>query len=208
LFHQPSNREQVASLQVPGIQQAPVEIHGHGNPPGGNPGANLKSVPHRCNLREVASEWELTKETIHLPLGRLNGGEHLLPLMGWRFPTKEVPATPSSSASTPTPCPPSPAPPLPPPARAPAPSPPPELAPPWLFAAALAAESAAATCEKCEIWYQQRGGTMQIGGAKGGGGRGGKIFSRSVPRLGRVRIGVYGRSHKDSSRVLRGTWQL
>ena len=41
--------------------------------PGGNPGANLKSIYHRCYLREVASEWDLTKETIYLPLGCLQG---------------------------------------------------------------------------------------------------------------------------------------
>ena len=28
--------------------------------PGGNPGANLKSISHRCYLQEVAFEWELT----------------------------------------------------------------------------------------------------------------------------------------------------
>ena len=39
--------------------------------PGGTPGANLKSISHRCNLREVAFEWELNKETIYLPLGSL-----------------------------------------------------------------------------------------------------------------------------------------
>ena len=42
--------------------------------PGGNPGANLKSISHRCYLFEVAFAWELTKETIHLPLGCLQGG--------------------------------------------------------------------------------------------------------------------------------------
>ena len=42
---------------------------------GGNPGANLQSIPHRCYLREVAFEWELTKESIYLPLGCLQGGE-------------------------------------------------------------------------------------------------------------------------------------
>jgi len=36
--------------------------------------ANLKSISHRCHLEEVAFEWELTKETIHLPLGCLQGG--------------------------------------------------------------------------------------------------------------------------------------
>ena len=42
--------------------------------PGGNPVANIKSISHRCYLREVAFEWELTKETIYLPLGCLQGG--------------------------------------------------------------------------------------------------------------------------------------
>ena len=36
--------------------------------------ANLKSISHRCYLFEVAFEWELTKETIDLPLGCLQGG--------------------------------------------------------------------------------------------------------------------------------------
>ena len=31
-------------------------------------------ISHRCYLREVACEWELTKETIYLPLGCLQGG--------------------------------------------------------------------------------------------------------------------------------------
>ena len=42
--------------------------------PGGNPGANLKSIFHSCYLREEAFECELTKETIDLPLGHLQGG--------------------------------------------------------------------------------------------------------------------------------------
>ena len=42
--------------------------------PGGNPGANLKSIYHRCSLFDAAFVWELTKETIHLPLGCLQGG--------------------------------------------------------------------------------------------------------------------------------------
>jgi len=42
--------------------------------PGGNPGANLKSISHRYYLFEVAFVWELTKETIELPLGCLQGG--------------------------------------------------------------------------------------------------------------------------------------
>ena len=36
---------------------------------GGNPGAILKSISHKCYLFEVAFVWELTKETIVLPLG-------------------------------------------------------------------------------------------------------------------------------------------
>ena len=42
--------------------------------PGGNPGANLKSISHRCYLFEEAFVRELTKETIVLPLGYLQGG--------------------------------------------------------------------------------------------------------------------------------------
>ena len=37
--------------------------------------ANLESISHRCYLFEVAFVWELTKETIVLPLGCLQGGE-------------------------------------------------------------------------------------------------------------------------------------
>ena len=56
--------------------------------PGGNQGANIKSITHRCYLREAAFEWELTKETMYLPVGCLrvvkSGGygrqvEELLP---------------------------------------------------------------------------------------------------------------------------------
>ena len=36
--------------------------------------ANLKSISHRCHLFEVTFVWELTKETIDLPLGCLQGG--------------------------------------------------------------------------------------------------------------------------------------
>ena len=43
--------------------------------PGGNPGANLKSISHRCYLLKVAFVWELTEETIVLPLGCLQGGD-------------------------------------------------------------------------------------------------------------------------------------
>ena len=36
--------------------------------------ANLNSISYRCHLFEVAFVWELTKESIHLPLGCLQGG--------------------------------------------------------------------------------------------------------------------------------------
>ena len=36
--------------------------------------ANRKSISHRCHLFEVAFVWELTKETIYLPLGCIQGG--------------------------------------------------------------------------------------------------------------------------------------
>ena len=39
-----------------------------------NPGANRKSISHRYHPILVAFVWELTKETIHLPLGCLQGG--------------------------------------------------------------------------------------------------------------------------------------
>jgi len=46
--------------------------------PGGNPGANLKSISHRCYLFEVAFVWELTTETIDLPLGCPQGGPEVV----------------------------------------------------------------------------------------------------------------------------------
>jgi hypothetical protein len=36
--------------------------------------ANLKSISHRCHLFEVTIVWELTQETIYLPMGCLQGG--------------------------------------------------------------------------------------------------------------------------------------
>ena len=35
---------------------------------------NLRSISHRCHLFGVAFVWELTEETIHLPLSCLQGG--------------------------------------------------------------------------------------------------------------------------------------
>ena len=45
--------------------------------PGGDPGANLKSISHRCHPILVAFIWELTKENLDLPLGRLHGTDSL-----------------------------------------------------------------------------------------------------------------------------------
>ena len=42
--------------------------------PEGDPGANLKSISHRCHPILAASGWELTKETSNLPLSCLQGG--------------------------------------------------------------------------------------------------------------------------------------
>ena len=50
-----------------------------GSRPGGNPGANLKPISLRCYHFEVAFVWELTKETIHLPLGCLQVGDTAVP---------------------------------------------------------------------------------------------------------------------------------
>ena len=52
--------------------------------PSGNPGANLKSISRRCLPILVACAWELTEETIHLPLGCLQGG-----LTGLRVPSQD-----------------------------------------------------------------------------------------------------------------------
>jgi hypothetical protein len=48
--------------------------HHLSNHPGGNLGANLKPISHRCHFRKVAFERELTEETIYLPLGCFQGG--------------------------------------------------------------------------------------------------------------------------------------
>jgi len=56
---------------------------------GDNPGANLKSISHRCHLREVAVVWEFTKETIDLPLGCLQGGGE--PIQGYLAHKKPPP---------------------------------------------------------------------------------------------------------------------
>ena len=57
------------------LSLAAICLPGKQHHPGGNPGANLKSISHRCHPILVAFVWELTKETIYLPLGCLQGGE-------------------------------------------------------------------------------------------------------------------------------------
>ena len=42
--------------------------------PGGSPGANTKSISHRCHPMLVACVWELTKQAIDLPMRCLQGG--------------------------------------------------------------------------------------------------------------------------------------
>ena len=58
--------------------------------PGGNPGANLKSISHRRYLFDVAFVWELTKETIHLPLGCLQGGVRQVFHDDWGRPDRSM----------------------------------------------------------------------------------------------------------------------
>ena len=50
-------------------------IYSPGTHPGGNPGATLKSISHRCHPILVAFVWALTEETIDLALGYFQGGE-------------------------------------------------------------------------------------------------------------------------------------
>jgi len=42
--------------------------------PGGNQGANLKSISHRCHPILVEFAWNLTNKNIYLPLDCLQGG--------------------------------------------------------------------------------------------------------------------------------------
>ena len=56
--------------QVP-FNPPTIQLLGH---PGGNPVANLKSISQRCHPILVAFVWELTEETIDLPLGCLHPG--------------------------------------------------------------------------------------------------------------------------------------
>ena len=67
--------------------------------PADNPGANLKSNFHRCYLISVAFVWELTKETIHLLLGCLQGGSQS-PLNARSFPMQDGCWTPLKTEGT------------------------------------------------------------------------------------------------------------
>ena len=53
---------------------APARVRRVTHRPGVELRANQKSISHRCHFFEVAFVWELTKGTIHLPLGCLQGG--------------------------------------------------------------------------------------------------------------------------------------
>ena len=53
----------IRGVPVPRLHHPGVELR-----------ANLKSIAHRCHVFEAAFVWELSKETIHLPLGCLQGG--------------------------------------------------------------------------------------------------------------------------------------
>jgi len=59
--------------------------------------ANLKSISNRCPISEVAFVWELTKETIHLPLGCLQGGHRNR--CSWRKATHTTPTRARGNAS-------------------------------------------------------------------------------------------------------------
>ena len=54
---------------LPLLLYAPWMIAAGGDVDRDNPGANLKSISHRCHPILVAFVWELTRETIDLPLG-------------------------------------------------------------------------------------------------------------------------------------------
>ena len=63
-LHGRGGREGRGVVEGQGSSQPRVELR-----------ANLKSIPHRRNLLEVACAWELTPKMIGLPLGCLQGGD-------------------------------------------------------------------------------------------------------------------------------------
>jgi len=69
-----SCRRPVCSEKLPGRASSVCKETTH---PGGNAGANLESSSHTCQPILVAFVWELSKETIHLPLGCPQGGFRL-----------------------------------------------------------------------------------------------------------------------------------
>jgi hypothetical protein len=71
-------REACASPGCSAIMHAEQVSH-----PGVESRAILKSTSHRCYLFEVAFPWELSKDTIHSPLGCLQGGEGYLRVAVW-----------------------------------------------------------------------------------------------------------------------------
>jgi len=68
-FQTLSNHPQATSRSQAAASHSAHRVAGTVPHPGGNPGANLKSISHRRYLFEVACVWDLTQETIHLPLG-------------------------------------------------------------------------------------------------------------------------------------------
>jgi len=89
-----------------GFGEPSLDLHPH---PGGNPWANLKSISHTYHPILVAFVWELTKETIHLPLGCLQGGLPSLTLLS-SLRTLKPGAHPGRRASPTRPPPPKPPP--------------------------------------------------------------------------------------------------
>ena len=77
-YHESGSRVQVLGVQVfdfrGSICLSLPEAMGRGCHPVVELRANLKLISHRCRLFGMAFVWALFKETIHLPLGCLQGG--------------------------------------------------------------------------------------------------------------------------------------
>ena len=91
--------------EAAGLITADGKAHTH---PGGDPGANFKTISKRCYFFEVAFVWELTKETIVLPLGCLQRGLHLTSNTLHLATHNQIPATsilhPTPYTLHPAPC--------------------------------------------------------------------------------------------------------